>query len=395
LIEGLGPGGAERLLYTNLKYLDGSRFRSTVLTVFPHANHWTEPIRRLGVPVLSLDCRDYRDLPAGAARLRAWLRQERPDLLHTHLWAANVVGRVAGRLSGTRVISSVHNPDHQPEFWNDGADVSLWKRLAALALDRWTACFGCTRMVAVSEYLRQSTHRRLRFPLERTELIYNPVDTEELQSPSRRGRVELLRELGLPVDSLVLLTVGRVSPQKGLIYAIRALPVIRRSYPTAHLLSVGGAADAAWLARVKAEVSALGLTGWVHLLGARRDIPDLLQCCDLFVFPSLYEGMGIALAEAMAAGRAVVASGTGPIPELVRHGVDGWLVPPADPESLAEGICALLADPDRREALGRSAAAATLARFSPTVAAGRLAELYGTVAQQRQRRSSDSPRRGP
>jgi glycosyltransferase involved in cell wall biosynthesis len=90
--------------------------------------------------------------------------------------------------------------------------------------------------------------------------------------------------------------------------------------------------------------------------------------------------MGIALAEAMAAGRAAVASRTGPIPELVRHGVDGWLVPPADPENLAEGICTLLADPERRESLGRSAAAATLARFSPTAAAERLAEIYKSVA---------------
>src|SRR5262249_23913436 len=153
--------------------------------------------------------------------------------------------RLAGRLSGTRVISSVHNPDHEPEFWNDGAAVSLWKRQAALALDRWTARFGCTRMVAVSDYVGQSAHRRLRFPLERTELLYNPVDIEELQSPSRRDRTELLQELGLPTDSLVLLNVARVSPQKGLIYAIRALPTIRKCYPKAHLLSVGATVDAA------------------------------------------------------------------------------------------------------------------------------------------------------
>ncbi|HLE62198.1 MAG TPA: glycosyltransferase, partial [Pyrinomonadaceae bacterium] len=121
LIEGLGPGGAERLLYTNLKHLDPARVESTVLTLFSHGDHWKEPLRALGVRVESLQCSGIRELPRGIARLRTWLRREQPDLLHTHLWGANVVGRIAGRLSGVPVISSVHNPDYEPEAWSDGS----------------------------------------------------------------------------------------------------------------------------------------------------------------------------------------------------------------------------------------------------------------------------------
>lgn len=379
LIEALGPGGAERLLYTNLKHLDPKRFRSTVLTLFSHATHWAEPIRRLGVRVESLNCRGLRDLLTGTLRLRVWLRRERPDLLHTHLWAASVVGRTAGQLTGIPVISSIHNPEHEPEAWDDGSAVSLRKRRVIRALDRWTAHFGCERIVAVSEYVRQSTHRQLRFPLERTELLYNPIDVEEFQSSPASGRSELLRELGLPAESIILLNVARVSPQKGLLYAIRALPLIRQRYPTAHLLSVGATTDPQWLARLKDEVVSLGLTQHVHILGTRRDIPDLLRSCDLFIFPSLYEGLGIALIEAMAAGCACIATETGPLTEVVRHGVNGWLIPPRDAEKIAEAVTALLADPERREALGLAASRTALARFQPQAAADKLAQIYESV----------------
>jgi len=380
LIESLGAVGAEGLLYTNLKHLDGGRVRSTVVTVFAQPDHWAGAIRGLGVPVVSLDCRSPRDLPAGVARLRRRLRASRPDIVHSHLWAANVIGRVAGRLAGVPVVSSVHNPDHEPEAWEDGADVSRWKRHLSLSLDRWTARAGCARMVAVSDYVRRCAHLRLKFPLGRIELLYNPIDTDALLSPPARGRGELLRECGLDDDSVVLLNVGRVSPQKGLIHAVRALPAILARHPSAHLVSAGPTPDAAWLKRLKAEADALGVGGRVHFLGARRDVADLLRACDLFVFPSLYEGLGIALVEAMAAGRACVATETGPIPEVVTHGENGWLVPPGDAGRLAGAVCALLDDPGRRAALGRAAQASALARFQPRAAADELTRIYDSVA---------------
>jgi glycosyltransferase involved in cell wall biosynthesis len=379
LIESLGAGGAERLLYTNLKHLDSARFRSTVVTVFAQPDHWAGPVRALGVPVVSLDCGGLRDLPRGVARLRRWLRSNRHDLLHTHLWAANVIGRAAGRLAGVPVLSSIHNPDHEPEAWADGAEVSRWKRHLSLALDRWTARAGCERMVAVSDYVRGCAVRRLGFPPERIDLIYNPIDVEALRAPARRGRAELLVELDLAPDSLVLLNVGRVSPQKGLVHAIRAMPAVLARHPSAHLVSAGPASDAAWLARLRAEAAALGVAARVHFLGARRDVTDWLRACDLFVFPSLYEGLGIALVEAMAVGSACVATEIGPVPEVVTHGADGWLVPPGDPAALAEAACALLGDRARRAALGRAASSSALARFQPQAAADKLSQVYESV----------------
>jgi glycosyltransferase involved in cell wall biosynthesis len=379
LIEGLGSGGAERFLYTILKHLDRSRFEAEVITVFSSATHWKGPIEALGVKVTSLDCRRLRDWPKGVQRLRRHLRNSRPDLIHTNLWIANVIGRIAGKMSGIPVISSIHSPDHSPDAWRYALPVSPLKRWPIWLLDRWTAQFGGERLLAVSEHVRRNAHERLGFPLERIDLLYNPVDIDQFQSGDSSRRQKLLEELRLPEGSFILLNVARVLPLKGLQYAIRALPAVREKYPGAHLVSVGAVGDQRWLSILEAEAASLGVGRYIRFLGERRDIPDLLRCCDLFVFPSLYEGLGISLIEAMASGRACVASRTGPIPEAIRHGVDGWLAPPADDRALADAICTLLADEDKRKRLGEAAAESVRARFHPTTTAGTLEGIYKSV----------------
>ena len=385
VIETLGPGGAERLLHTNLKHLDARRVRSTVITVFSRDDYWAEAIRQLGIQAISLNCGGYRDLIKGILRLRRWLAVARADVLHTHLWAANVIGRMAGRFSGVPVISSIHDSDYEPETWGDGSDVSAWKRHLIRAIDGWSARLGCERMLAVSDYVRQSAHRHLRFPLQRIDRLYNPVDVNELRSS--KPREQLLDELGLPADSVILLNVGRVKPQKGLLYAIRALPAVKRQHPRVRLISMGGIDDGVWAKRLRVEAEALGVAERLHLLGPRRDVKDFLRACDLFVFPSLHEGLGIALIEAMAAGCACVATDTGPLPEVISHGVDGLLVPPRDQQRLAEAICALLSDAGGRAALAVAAQRNAAARFQPPAAAAELAAIYESVARRETRQA--------
>ena len=383
LIEALGPGGAERLLYTNLKHFDQARVRSTVFTVYSRANHWLEPIRELGVPVLSLDCDGTRSLPNAIKKFSGWLRANRPDVVHSHLWAANVVARVGGRLAGVPVVSSVHNPDHEDAAWSDGADVSLTKRRIAKGIDRWTARVGNERLIAVSEYVRQSANRHLKVSLDEIDLLYNPIDTEALTAAPHKARAELLQELGLPQDTIILLNVARLSPQKGLIHALRALPKIIEKYPQAHLVSVGATTDPAWHEQLTNEAKESGVVDHFHVLGTRRDVTDFLRVCDVFVFPSLYEGLGIALIEAMAAGCACVATTAGPIPEFVENGRNGILVPPADAEAMAIAVCELIAKPERRQQLANRARETALTRFQPKAAADRLTQIYEKVARRR------------
>jgi glycosyltransferase involved in cell wall biosynthesis len=376
LIEALGPGGAERLLYTNLKHFDPEQIRSTVITVYSNANHWLEPIKALGVPVVRLNCNSPRDILKGIRTLRTWLLENKPDLIHSHLWAANLIGRVAGRITKTPVISSVHNPDHEAEAWADGAEVSILKRRIVRALDRWTARAGNKLTIAVSRYVKESANRHLGIPLDAIEVVYNPIDIDLIRTAPSASRAELLRALGLPADSLILLNVARISPQKGLLYALRALPTIRQRHVSVQLLSIGATTDPAWHAQLQREATQLDVTNHFHLLGARRDVIDFLRACDVFVFPSLYEGLGIALIEAMAAGCACVASSAGPIPEVVSDGEDGLLVPPADPEAIAAAVCRLLDDQSLRIQLGTAASKSALSRFQPQPSASMLTQIY-------------------
>jgi L-malate glycosyltransferase len=383
LIEALGPGGAERLLYTNLKQFDRERVRSTVITVYPHATHWLEPIKALGIPVVPLNCQNTREIPKGIKNLRTWLLANKPDLIHSHLWAANIIGRIAGRLTGTPVISSIHNPDHEEQAWADGADVSLMKRRIVRALDRWTAKAGNDRLIAVSNYVRESANRHLRVPLDSIDLVYNPIDIDALTDAPATSRAELLRACGLPADSTILLNVARLSPQKGLVYALRALPSIRKRFPSAHLVSVGATTDPRWTEQLEREATELGVKDHFHVMGAQRDVTHFLRACDVFIFPSLYEGLGIALIEAMAAGCACVASSAGPIPEVVSDGEDGILVPPADSDAIAAAVCRLLEDETERLRLGTAASKTAFSRFQPQQSADALTRIYESVSKRR------------
>jgi glycosyltransferase involved in cell wall biosynthesis len=379
LIESLGPGGAERLLYTNLKHFDPARIRSTVITVYPHATHWVEPITELGIPVVSLNCESTRQIPQGIRRLRKWLRANQPDIIHSHLWAANIIGRIAARLTNVPLVSSIHNPDHEPQTWADGAGVSMFKRRTAKAMDRWTAQLGSDRLIAVSEYVKQSAGRDLHFSLDLIDRVYNPIDVDLLEAPIEKQRDELLHECGLPADSVMLLNVARVSAQKGLLYALQALPEILPQFPSVHLVSVGSTTDPHWTSRLEREANSLGVADHFHLLGARRNVMNFLHACDIFVFPSLYEGFGIALVEAMAAGCACIATNVGPLPEVIEDGVDGILVPPGDASAIARAVCELLSNKLLQTQLRKAAAVTAVRRFRPEESAERLLRVYESV----------------
>lgn len=386
VIESLGSGGAERLLYTNLAHLDSKRFRSSVVTIRSEGDHWRAPIEALGVPVESLGVRARSALPGAVRKLRRLLTERSAGLVHTHLWEADIVGRLAGRLACVPVISSVHNPGYEPALWRAGEQGNPAKRHFFLTFDRITARLACSRLIAVSEFVRQSTHAHLGFPLERIDLIYNPLDLDELRRPPTRERERLLAEAGIPADAVLVVNVARVTPQKGLNYAIDALPTILESHGRVHLVSIGALDHSEWVEVLEARCRERGVGDRVHLLGARRDVAEWLRACDLFVFPSRLEGLGLALIEAMATGCVCVAADSGPIGEILRDGIDGVLVRPGDADALAEGVLRALGNEAECERMAARARASATQRFDPRVGAERLEAIYeGVLARASER----------
>jgi glycosyltransferase involved in cell wall biosynthesis len=339
-----GIGGSERHLLTLLPAL---RERGVDVSFVglddpdgvlePFYSELPVPFERLAAP---------RDLdPALAVRLARKLRALRPDVVHTHLVHADVYGAVA---PGARLVSTKHNPDP--------FRAGLFRYLER-ALTRRAA-----RVIAISEAVRRFSIEQVGLPAEKIDVVHYGLD----ELPRAWGDNPPLR---LPDDARVLLAVCRLTPQKGLETAVRALPAI----PGAVLLVLGEGPERAALTTLATRLS---VRDRLLLPGRVGDVAALYRRADMLVHPARWEGFGLAMLEAMLAGKPVVAARAGSAPELVDDGRTGLLVPVDDPDALAEAVVSLLADRERAEAMGRAGLDRAHAEFSVARMADRTLAVY-------------------
>lgn len=333
LAVGLGVGGTESHVLELASRLDRARFDVTVCALKGEGVIAAE-LRNRGVRVVTLGGRGKLD---ARVLLRLWrlVRRERPDIIHAFLFWANLAGRVVGRLLQVPVrLSSYHDVEVR----------RIWHRAIPDSLTlSWTHSLICC-----SDAVRRSVRSHLGGEAQKYLAIPFGIDIGLYERAASVKR----RELGLREDLAVLGTVCRlIEPKKGLAVLLQAVAQLKEQAgtPGFQLLIVG---EGPAYGGLRALSERLGIAPWVVFAGLRRDIPGLLPLMDLFVLPSLYEGFGIAILEAMAAGRPVVATAVGGIPEVVVHGETGLLVPPGDPVSLADALRELLAHPERARVLG-------------------------------------------
>jgi len=245
-----------------------------------------------------------------------------------------------------------------------GVPVVVARKGLAIADDRplvrWAHAAVAHGVIAPSERTRYEIARLGWLPLERIRTIANGVDVEELRRRSEGWQV-LRDDLGLQPGQPVILSIGRLSRHKGTVHLVRAFARVVADHPDAQLLLVGVGFRFRTLTEVVAEEN-LGRS--VHFLGERWDAPKLLRLADVFVLPSLYEGMSTALLEAMALSVPVVATAVSGTPEVIEDGKTGYLVAPADPVSLAHAISAVLDDPRRAARMARGALRTVTRRHS-------------------------------
>jgi glycosyltransferase involved in cell wall biosynthesis len=360
VIETLGHGGAEHQLAVITERLDRDRFESVVCHLH-EPSHLADRIRARGVPVYGLGLpRTRRAWPTAVGPIARLIREVRPDLVHTSLFEADMVGGAAARLMGVPAINTLCNVGGEKEKLLDNSHMS-WPKLWAHSR-LWGAAMRTLHRhsIAISRAVMRSAEETYGRDPARMSLVYRAyLEQPEDSSP---GTLDALRaELAVGDAEPLLLNVGRLAPQKGQRYLIRALPEIVRAHPRALLLVVGEG----WLRpELEAEVRAVGMEGHVRFLGRRQDTRRLMLLADQFVFPSLFEGLGVALVEAAGLGRPTIASDVGPIPEVIEHERSGLLVPPQDPAALARAIIRLAGDPVRAQALGAAARARIAEEFS-------------------------------
>ena len=278
-------------------------------------------------------------------------RREKFDLVATHTSKGGMLGRIAARLAGVpNIVHYVHG------FGFHQFTPALIKLVYVAFEKLGAACEDL--MITVGE-----EHRQIAMQLgiekgERIRTILNGIAVERFLGVDR---VAARRELGLASEEIVLGSVGRLATQKGFEYMIDAMPRILAEHPRVRLVLSG---EGELEGELRQRAQARGVAEKVTFLGFRRDIPKLLAAFDVFVHPSLWEGLSISLMEAMVAGCPIVCSRIPGNVEMIRHEETGRFSEPAQPESIARELCTLLGDRDRAADLGLAARREGLARFS-------------------------------
>ena len=329
------------------------------------------PERRHGVLSFHLFLRDQLRLRRELARL---VRKHRIDVVQTHLlWSLDfLVASLRFRRRSPLVFWTFHNsqlalrPDQLPGLGWLLRPKRLAHRLLYRLTQRWVDGF-----IAVSAEVSESIMRELGGAPEKIAVICNGVDLKRYERGAGRARVR--QGLGLPAPARLAITVATLKEQKGHRYLIEAASLVIGRFPDLHLAFVG---DGALREDLRAQARSLGIAGHVHFLGSRGDVPDLLATSDYFILPSLWEGLPMALVEAMASGLPVVATAVSGTSEVVASESAGILVPPGDAAALARAIAVLLSEPGRARAMGEAARERVRTAFSATKQAREHVALY-------------------
>jgi len=242
------------------------------------------------------------------------------------------------------------------------------------ALARWT-----DRAIAVSGSTRDFLVRERHVPAERVRVIWNGAPLLEFAPVSRDRAHEVRAALGLPREARVVGTIGRLNEQKGHRYLLEAAPAVLRAHPDARFLIVG---DGDLAEPLRRQAQALGLADRLVFAGHRGNVPEMLGAIDVLCLPSLYEGTPLALFEAMAAGKAIVASAVDGCAEVLVDGTTGLLVPPRDPAALSEAVVRALAEPGLLERLEKAAHQASR-DYDIDTTVRRIESLYDEVLAER------------
>ena len=367
LITSLERGGAENHLLALLTHADRQAFALETAVLWGEGE--LVPIfRQASIPVHLLRSRTKFD-PLALARLVKLLREGDFDILHSHLFRADIyAGLAVAQLGEHRplVVSTRHNDDRF--FLNPF--VGLIHYMVSAQQDL---------IIAISDHIARFTVARgVRDP-GRVRRVYHGLEPPVTRALEREGQ-RIRAELGVGADDFLVGNVGRLALQKGQRHLIAAMPLLLQHVPRAHAVIAGGGDLEEYLRDLADET---GVAERVHVLGPRKDVPALMHAIDVFAMPSIWEGFGLVLLEAMAAAKPIVASRVATIPEVVVDGETGVLVPPGNPQALADALAQLAHQPALAQQLGQAGQERLRRRFSVEKMVGDTESLYRELIEER------------
>jgi glycosyltransferase involved in cell wall biosynthesis len=346
IITRLNIGGAEMMLLDLARHLSPEFFEVKVATVVGNGP-LVEDFRKAGIEVSVFEKKGKIGLGV-IWKIRRYLRREKPEIVHTHLFGGDTWGRAAAILARVPIIISTEHNTNLDEGWG--------KRKIKKFLSFFTK-----KIVAVSQAVRDYSVARDRIKAKKIVVIPNGIEIEKF-SVAEKDRFS---------DPPVVSVVGRLEEQKGHKYLFEALNLIK-TIPW--VLWVVG--DGSLKSNLELLAKDLDLRERIIFLGARRNIAEILSQIDIFVLPSLWEGLGLAVLEAAAAGKPIVASRVGGIPEIITDGKTGILVEPKNVKSLADGLEHMLLGVSEAKAMGERAREMVKEKFGVEIMVEQYEQLY-------------------
>jgi glycosyltransferase involved in cell wall biosynthesis len=375
VITTLGRGGAERQLVQLVSNTARGEFAHTVCHLRSPAEFAPE-IERAGNRVINFNLSGKHPWLAGARRLAAAMRAERPDIVQTWLYDAAIVARLA-QLAVPRapLLNTLHSTDYDPETIR-AYNLSPHRINLLRLVDKWTARLQTHALyLPVSQTVADSNTKHLGLTPARVRVMYNSIDPRSLDCDADAPR-RLRQELDIPAEAIVFLNVGRMDLSKGQTHLLRAFAQVAAAEAHAYLVIVG---EGFLMSELRRLVDELGLAARVRLTGRRGDVGAFLQMADIFVFPSLVEGLPLAPVEAMIKGLPCIAARIKPLLEMITDSETGVLVAPGAADELATAMLALARDPARRKVLGAQAQSEAMRRFHTRAAIPQWEALYRQV----------------
>ncbi len=291
-------------------------------------------------------------------KLSLFLRREQVNLINAHGYVDHLLSVLAGKIAGVQAhVRTKHN--HVP--------------LKGGALSRYLYGTLTNRIIAISEHIRDVMIQS-GLPPRHVTTIHTAVNLSQF-APQEKNQ-ELLKALGLSADCAIIGIVARLTERKGFKTLFEAVKILTDEKRRLMCLVVGGGASQKKIDVLRSHAESLGVTRYIVATGKRNDIPDILSLLDVFILPSLAEGLGRSLIEAMASGKPIVATRVGGIPEAVENGKNGILVPPGDSQALARAIAQLLDNPRKAQEMGRASRARAELLFDETKMIDGISSLY-------------------
>lgn len=361
LIKSLGRGGAEMLLPETLRVHDRNRFEMAYAYFVPEKDQMARALREQGVEVRCFSARHPGKLLLQSPEIARYARNWGADLIHCHLPLAGVAGRIAGKIAGVPVMYTEHNKQERYH--------PLTRRLN-LATMGWNE-----RVLAVSDNVQESLLNHWPRHNHKIKLLLNGVNTQRF-NPKDYPQAEARERLGIPIGVPIVGTVCVFRVQKRLHLWLQLAKQMHDVYPQVHFVIVG---DGPEEARLKQLAHDYGLSAHTHFPGRLEEVRPWFAAMDLYLMTSEFEGLPIAMLEAMSMTLPVVSTTAGGIGEVVRPGKEGHLASVEDSPALLPHLLQLLENPARRQAMGQAARQRVIEAFSIERMAQDLEQIYEEV----------------